>query len=553
MKLLILGGYGVFGGRLAQLLADVDGLEILIAGRSLAAAEAFCRGWDGAATLRPLQLDRADVAAALSSERPDLIVDATGPFQAYGTDPYATVRAAIAAGVNYMDFADGSDFVFGIDRFDGDARAAGVFVLSGVSSFPVLTAAVLTEMGRTMTVRKVSGGIAPSPYAGVGMNVMRAVLGYAGGPVRLKRHGADAMGVGLGESLRYTVAVPGQPPLDNLRFSLVDVPDLQLLPQLMPQITDIWIGAGPVPESLHRMLNLLARARHHLRLPALSPLAPLCHRVLNAMRFGAHRGGMFVEAEGLQDGRPVTRSWHLIAEGDDGPLIPSMAIEGLVRKWLGGARPDPGARPATGALTLEDYTGLFARRAIRTGWRDGAEGPLYQQILGPLYADLPPRMAALHRPGARSIWRGRAEITRGSSTLSGLIAKLFGFPKAGRDVPVEVTFTTDAQGRETWQRRFGARIMQSRQSLGCGRNQHLVIEQFGPFSFGLAITWDGTRLGIIPRRWSCLGLPLPRFLMPGGDSHECEIDGRFHFHVEITVPLIGPVVRYEGWLLPEAL
>ncbi|MGB7320357.1 MAG: saccharopine dehydrogenase NADP-binding domain-containing protein, partial [Albidovulum sp.] len=172
MKLLILGGYGVFGGRLARLLADVDGLKILVAGRSLAAAEAFCRGWHGAATLRPLQLDRADVAAALASEQPDLIVDATGPFQAYGTDPYATVRAAIAAGVNYMDFADGSDFVFGIDRFDADARAAGVFVLSGVSSFPVLTAAVLTEMGRTMTVRKVSGGIAPSPYAGVGMNVM---------------------------------------------------------------------------------------------------------------------------------------------------------------------------------------------------------------------------------------------------------------------------------------------------------------------------------------------------------------------------------------------
>jgi nucleoside-diphosphate-sugar epimerase len=36
MKILILGGYGVFGGRLAELLSDIPGLELLICGRNLA-------------------------------------------------------------------------------------------------------------------------------------------------------------------------------------------------------------------------------------------------------------------------------------------------------------------------------------------------------------------------------------------------------------------------------------------------------------------------------------------------------------------------------------
>ncbi|RUS63578.1 DUF4166 domain-containing protein [Pseudorhodobacter sp. E13] len=549
MKLLILGGYGVFGGRLAQLLADMPNLDILIAGRNLAAAKAFCDRWTGAARLRPVRAERDAIAALLAAEAPDLIVDASGPFQDYGPNPYGVVEAAIAHGVSYLDFADGSDFVQGIARFDAAARDKGLFVLSGVSSFPVLTAAVLAEMAQTMTIADVRGGIAPSPYAGVGMNVMRAVLGYAGQPVRLRRKGADSTGIGLGESLRYTVAVPGALPLRNIRFSLVDVPDLRLIPALMPSVQSLWMGAGPVPEVLHRMLNLLARARSALHLPNLAPLAPLCYRVLNACTFGEHRGGMFLEAAGAANGKPVTRSWHLLAEADDGPLIPSMAIEAIIRKLHAGAAPAPGARSAVGALTLADYDALFAKRRIRTGWReDSAAGPLYPRLLGAAFEALPPLVQALHRPGPRSQWAGRAQVTRGKGLLPRVVAALFGFPRAGADVPVTVTFATDAKGVETWERNFGGRVMRSTQRLGQARNTHLMDERFGPLRFGLALVQDGDRLRLIPRRWSFLGLPLPSALMPRGNSHERQEEDRFCFHVEIDLPLIGNVVCYDGWL-----
>ena len=97
ITILILGGYGVFGGRLAQLLADRPNLDLVICGRDRARAEAFCAGYEGAARVCPLALDRADIVAALHEHRPDLVVDASGPFQDYGADRYRVVTACIEA------------------------------------------------------------------------------------------------------------------------------------------------------------------------------------------------------------------------------------------------------------------------------------------------------------------------------------------------------------------------------------------------------------------------------------------------------------------------
>ena len=86
-KILILGGYGVFGGRLAQLLADEPQVTLILAGRSLEKARAFCASLPGAAPRIALAFDRdGDLGAQLASIRPDLIVDASGPFQAYSGD-----------------------------------------------------------------------------------------------------------------------------------------------------------------------------------------------------------------------------------------------------------------------------------------------------------------------------------------------------------------------------------------------------------------------------------------------------------------------------------
>jgi len=84
MRILILGGYGVFGGRLAELLADVPDIELLICGRNLASAQESCGRYSGQPTVVPVRLDRCDIVGALRDLQPDLVVDASGPFQDYG-------------------------------------------------------------------------------------------------------------------------------------------------------------------------------------------------------------------------------------------------------------------------------------------------------------------------------------------------------------------------------------------------------------------------------------------------------------------------------------
>ncbi|MER8938657.1 hypothetical protein NKH82_04010 [Mesorhizobium sp. M0915] len=149
----------------------------------------------------------------------------------------------------------------------------------------------------------IRGGIAPSPFAGVGGNVIRAIAGYTGQPVRLVRNGRPEQGCPFTEQLRYTIAPPGQLPLRNTLFSLVDVPDLRALAELWPEARTIWMGAGPVPEVLHRALIGLAWLVRAGLIGSLSPLAPLMHQATNRLRWGEPRGGMFVEVEGSPRGR----------------------------------------------------------------------------------------------------------------------------------------------------------------------------------------------------------------------------------------------------------
>ena len=126
LKVLILGGYGTFGGRLAELLADEPQLALIIAGRSLAHADQFAAGLAPGADRSALALDRdgADLGDVLARAAPDIVVDASGPFQAYGEAPYRLVEACIGLGIDYLDLADGSGFVAGIGRFEEAARRA---------------------------------------------------------------------------------------------------------------------------------------------------------------------------------------------------------------------------------------------------------------------------------------------------------------------------------------------------------------------------------------------------------------------------------------------
>jgi hypothetical protein len=127
---------------------------------------------------------------------------------------------------------------------------------------------------------------------------------------------------------------------------------------------------------------------------------------------------------------------------------------------------------------------------------------------------------------------------------------MFGFPKATIRVPVTVTFAPEGTG-ERWTRNFGGKIFTSLQSCGTGKDQYLLVERFGIAKFALALVVESSRLLLIPRRWSLMGIPMPGFLLPTGATFETEENGQFCFDVEISAPFAGLIVAYKGALEQE--
>jgi hypothetical protein len=557
LRVLVVGGYGTFGGRLVKLLAGDARVAVFVAGRSLRKACEFCTGLAAQATLIPIAFDRAgDVGRQIAALKPDIVVDASGPFQIYGDNPYALAEACLAQRVHYIDLADSPGFVEGIARYDAPARNANIVMLSGVSTTPVLTTAVIRRLARGMEMQAVTAGIAPSPFSNIGLSVVRGIASYAGKRLQVRRDGRDIQATALVDSHRFTVAPPGQIPLPPVRFSLVDTPDRIFVPKLWPGLASAWLGAGPRPALWHRALSTLA-ALHRWRLfPALTPFAGLFHSVISRLRWGEHRGGMFVEIVGTpNDGEPVRRSWHMIAEGDDGPLIPSMPVYAIIAKFLSGDAPRAGARACLDDLELEDYERIFPRFRIANGVRErkASDGnlPLYRRLLGEAWWRLPEPIRVMHDGSATWIAEGRASVDRGRNPVARIAAAIIGFPRAGKDIPVSVRFEA-RDGRETWTRNFSGQTFSSLQFEGCDGDSGLVCERFGPVTIAMALVVDEDRMRLVTRRCSVFGMPLPGFLSPRGDIFESADDNRFNFHVEIGFAWSGLIVRYRGWLKRES-
>ncbi len=553
LKILVIGGYGVFGSRFVELLKDEPRLKFIVAGRSISRARAQC-SMEARAELVPAEFDRdGEVEAQVRYLEPHLVVDASGPFQAYGVDPYRVVRAALAVGAHYIDIADGREFVIGITEFDQSAKASQRFVLSGLSTCPALTCAAVRALAREVTlVERIAAGIAPSPQVALGYSVIRGVLDYAGKPVRIVRNGQQTTAPGLVDSREYTITQPGNVPLFRRRFSLVDVPDLQVLAAQWPTAGEVWFGVGTEPAWLHWILNGFAGLVHRRVLPTLKWFAPVVNRISNLARGGEHRGGMFVRVYGRDGaGGLCRRRWHLIAPGDNGPFIPAMAAAAVVRRCLAGTPPEAGARIASNELELEDFEPLFAARNI-TAMRFGdvpadRDRPIYHRVLQHRFDSLAAPIRELHDLHGKSVFRGRGRVERGDNPLARLAATIMRFPRPATDVPVEVELREDKRV-ETWVRRFGGKEFQSVQEFGRGRYDGLIVERFGPMSFGLALVEEDGNLYYLVRRWDIFGVAMPRWALPEVVAFEHTARERFNFSVRVSLPLIGLVIAYRGWL-----
>ncbi len=347
----MLGGYGFFGARIAAALASDTRIRLLIGGRDAARAAAMGQKL-GLGPARGFGVDarRADLADRLAALGVQLVIHTAGPFQGQA---YDVPRAAIEAGCHYVDLADGRRFVAGIAELDADARQRSVSVISGASSVPALSSAVVARysprFGELASIRIGISSGARTP----GLATVKGIFGYAGKPFTRLENREWVTAFGWLGSQRHRFPAP----LGLRWLGACDVPDLEVLPLHYPSVRSVSFHAGFASAAGHFVVTALARLVRagFLRsaAPFASPLQTLSRVLEPAI---SDRGGMFVALEGTDTaGAPLALTWHLLAARNHGPSIPCGAAIALARKLARGERLPVGARPCVGVLSVEEY------------------------------------------------------------------------------------------------------------------------------------------------------------------------------------------------------
>jgi hypothetical protein len=261
--------------------------------------------------------------------------------------------------------------------------------------------------------------------------------------------------------------------------------------------------------------------------------------------FSGDRSAMIVRLKGEASGRFLERQWTLVAEHGDGAEIPTLATVLVAEDILAG-RVVPGARAADKLLSLAAFEPLFSTLALKHEVRERPlPPPLYARVMGQRFSALPAAVQRMHWLCADGGASGEADVVRGRNPLARLVAFLMRFPPAGSH-PLHVSFL-ERDGVERWTRHFGDRSFSSHLSEQAGQ----LVEQFGALRFVFDLPSDEHGLEMRICRWSVFGLPLPLALAPRTCAREWEEDGRFRFDVPISLPLIGRIVHYTGWLQPD--
>jgi hypothetical protein len=346
MRVVVVGAMGNFGARICSRLAHEPGMTVIGTGRR---------------TTPSLDITDPKFADALKSLAPDLVIHCAGPFQ--GQD-YRVALAALGCGANYVDIADGREFVAGFAAAVGPAaQAAGCIAVTGASTLPALSSAVVDHLEQGIAaLHEIEIAIAPGQHAPRGIATMKAVLSYAGRPFQWREHGSWR-------------TVHGWQELKRMHFSFgsrlaaaCDVPDLSVLPQRYPSARTVTFRAALEVSVQHYFLWAIGACRR-MGLPIpVGRWAPWLNRAAGWFdRFGSETGGMTVRLGGTDaQGQRLCRTWQLLAEHNCGPEIPCMAAVLLACK-LGRGEPLPsGARVCAGILTLADFQVEFARFSIST-------------------------------------------------------------------------------------------------------------------------------------------------------------------------------------------
>lgn len=346
-KVLILGGYGNFGKRIALALTKKS-IAVIIAGRNKEKAETLVESLPTSLAETAIFDVTKELDKQLKILSPAVVINTCGPFQ---NSNYDVAKICIENSVHYIDLADGRDFVNGITALNEQAKQKNVAIISGASTVPALSSAVIENYKSEFSeIDEMIFGISPGQKAERGLATTKGIMSYVGKPLK-PFAGNKKPSYGWQDVYRQEY-----PELGYRWMANCDVPDLDLFP-VQYGIKSIRFSAGLELGFMHIglwLISWLVRIGLPINLPKHADALLKISNYFN--KFGTADGGMHIILRGKdREGKTHERKWFIIAKNGDGPQIPTIPAIVLAEKLATNNLDYRGATACVGMITLDEY------------------------------------------------------------------------------------------------------------------------------------------------------------------------------------------------------
>lgn len=166
--------------------------------------------------------------------------------------------------------------------------------------------------------------------------------------------------------------------------------------------------------------------------------------------------------------------------------------------------------------------------------------------VGASWTEIGEPLATMHNPRSPLRGTGVFAVRWGRTIRARLLAALLRLPRAGRRVQASLAIVPSRPETE-WRRTFGNSTLRTTQSA-CEIGMR---ERFGPLELTFELHGAPGRLRFVQSaaavRLGCLRLRLPRWLaLRVRGRARNRPDGRVRAEVQVSAPLFGLVLTYEG-------
>jgi hypothetical protein len=236
-------------------------------------------------------------------------------------------------------------------------------------TLPSVAAAVVEQFRKKFRIiNDIEISIAPAQQTPRGLGTVAAVLSYCGRPFEVLANGRWRAAYGWQDLRRQHY-----PALGRRLSGACDVPDLALLPQLVPEVLGVSFHAALESRLEQLALWLMAWLTRFGLVSDWSRHAPAFTKISRWLAtMGSDRGAMKVTLRGEDpDGKALVLDWNLTALDNHGPEIPCTPSIVITKKLLRDELPGRGAIPCMGLFTLDELMAEMAGFSITADVRIG--------------------------------------------------------------------------------------------------------------------------------------------------------------------------------------